>query len=242
MRCLRCGRAIAGVFPGAKVICECGAENVAQASTVDPYRAPASGISPPSRADDVEAAPKKERRHPCPRCQHPLGHAGGGVHACGVCEGTFFAERALEALVERARSDGEVDTAESLQTSVSVPATQGDVRYLPCPMCGERMNRSIFGRKSGIVVDVCPQHGTWFDHGEVEDAVRFARTHDALAPPPKAPLTEEQVQHRAELVGLYERERVEEEVADAAWHARMDGVGLTFIERLANAIRWLRGD
>lgn len=241
MNCSRCGRAIAGVFPGTKVICECGAENVAQASTVDPYRAPAA--APSSRStDEVEPAPKKERRHPCPRCKSPLGHAGGGVYACGACEGTFFTDSALEALVERARSDGEIDTAESLRSGTTIPATLDDVRYLPCPMCGERMNRSIFGRKSGIVVDVCAQHGTWFDHGEVEVAVRFARTHDVLAPPPKAPLTDAEVQHRAELVGLYERERVEEEIADAAWQARMDGLELTFIERLAMAIRWLRGD
>lgn len=242
MNCSRCGRAIAGVFPGTKVVCECGAENVAHASTSDPYRSSAPAISPRPISDEAAPAPKKERRHPCPRCKHPLAHAGGGVHACGACEGTFFTESALEALVERARHGDEVDTAESLQTGVSPSAMLEDVRYLACPMCGEPMNRSIFGRKSGIVVDVCPQHGTWFDHGEVETAVRYARAHDVLAPAPKAPLTPEQLQGRAELIGLYEKERVQEELADAAWHARMEGPELAFIERLAIAIRWLRGD
>lgn len=182
------------------------------------------------------------RRHPCPRCKNLLGHAGSGVWACGACEGTFFAERALEALVERARTEDELDTAESLQTSVSIPASLDDVRYLPCPICGERMNRAIFGRKSGIVVDVCAQHGTWFDHGEVDTAVRFARAHDVLAARPKSSPSAEDIQRRADVLGLHAKEEIDGETSDAAWHARMQGSELTFIERLAIAIRWLRGE
>lgn len=223
MNCSRCGRAIGGVFPGTKVTCECGADNVARASVADPYREPSPPIPNRSTLDDVpvDAASKKERRHPCPRCRLSLGHAGGGVFACGGCEGTFFSSSALETLVERARNEGDTDTAESLRAGVSLSAEiSGDVLYLPCPICDERMNRAIFGRKSGIVVDVCAQHGTWFDHGEVEIAIRFARSHEVLTENPKAQLTAERIQPRAEV----------------------EGAGLTFIERLAIAIRWLRGD
>ena len=164
------------------------------------------------------------------------------MHACGFCEGTFFTEDALEALVERARNRDDVDSAASLQTNVSITSSQSEVQYLPCPMCGERMNRSIFGRKSGIVVDVCSEHGTWFDHGEVERAVRFARTHETLAERAKSSPSAEDIQRRADVVGLHEKENIEGEIADALWHVRMDGSELAWIERIAIAIRWLRGD
>jgi len=35
------------------------------------------------------------------------------------------------------------------------------------------MNRVNFGRKSGVVVDVCKVHGTWFDAGELTQAVEW---------------------------------------------------------------------
>lgn len=35
------------------------------------------------------------------------------------------------------------------------------------------MNRVNFARCSGVVVDLCTAHGTWFDHTELERIVRF---------------------------------------------------------------------
>jgi Zn-finger nucleic acid-binding protein len=47
------------------------------------------------------------------------------------------------------------------------------VRYLKCPLCDELMNRVNFGRRSGVIVDVCTAHGTWFDAGELTRAIAF---------------------------------------------------------------------
>jgi Zn-finger nucleic acid-binding protein len=35
------------------------------------------------------------------------------------------------------------------------------------------MARVNFGKHSGIVVDVCRWHGTWFDAGELDAAMEF---------------------------------------------------------------------
>ena len=35
------------------------------------------------------------------------------------------------------------------------------------------MNRVNFGRRSGVVVDVCKPHGTWFDAGELTQAIEW---------------------------------------------------------------------
>ncbi len=37
------------------------------------------------------------------------------------------------------------------------------------------MTRTNFGGQSGIVVDVCREHGTWFDRGELDSALEFVR-------------------------------------------------------------------
>lgn len=49
------------------------------------------------------------------------------------------------------------------------------VKYVPCPECGQLMNRINFARCSGVVVDVCKGHGTWFDHDELSRIVEFIR-------------------------------------------------------------------
>jgi Zn-finger nucleic acid-binding protein len=53
-------------------------------------------------------------------------------------------------------------------------ATLEAVRYLPCPLCHSSMNRVNFGKVSGVIVDVCKMHGTWFDAGELTRVVAFA--------------------------------------------------------------------
>jgi hypothetical protein len=35
------------------------------------------------------------------------------------------------------------------------------------------MNRKNFGSVSGVIVDVCKQHGTWFDLGELPRVLAF---------------------------------------------------------------------
>jgi hypothetical protein len=35
------------------------------------------------------------------------------------------------------------------------------------------MNRSIFGKASGVIVDVCNAHGTWFDARELTASLAF---------------------------------------------------------------------
>jgi Zn-finger nucleic acid-binding protein len=50
-----------------------------------------------------------------------------------------------------------------------------DVRKFKCPLCQAVMQRSAFGKTSGILVDVCAAHGTWFDRGELEQVIDFVR-------------------------------------------------------------------
>lgn len=60
------------------------------------------------------------------------------------------------------------------------PARDLMAKERPCVVCSEPMQMFVHAEWSGIVVDTCAQHGTWFDTGEIERAVAWdrARTSD----------------------------------------------------------------
>lgn len=89
---------------------------------------------------------------------------------------------ALAAIVVRAELGGALEQRES-ELAAGRARLLGDVRYRMCPLCHSSMNRVAFGRASGVIVDVCKLHGTWFDAGELTRAIAFA----ASNPPPKSP-------------------------------------------------------
>src|SRR5690606_9632433 len=55
-------------------------------------------------------------------------------------------------------------------------AVSGKVVYRRCAVCNELMMRRNFGRVSGVVVDECGRHGSYFDAGELEDVLAFVRS------------------------------------------------------------------
>lgn len=83
----------------------------------------------------------------------------------------FVPREALAELLCRAEGAGPFVGAGEARRHVP---TLDEVRYLPCPQCHSQMNRTNFGKVSGVIVDVCRAHGTWFDGGELTRAVAFA--------------------------------------------------------------------
>ena len=40
--------------------------------------------------------------------------------------------------------------------------------YLPCPMCDSLMVRRNFKKISGVIIDICRDHGVWLEAGELQ--------------------------------------------------------------------------
>lgn len=89
------------------------------------------------------------------------------VHECERCHGAFIDHRTLE-LLQEGDAPAPGTGAPPRIGKPQRPTTP--VVYIRCPGCAEVMNRVQFGRQSGIVVDVCRQHGTYFDPQELERA------------------------------------------------------------------------
>jgi len=93
----------------------------------------------------------------------------GVVHDCRGCGGQFVEMSVLRALIRRHESfDGALPQRLTRYNPLNDP-----VRYRKCPRCRRHMNRRNFGRVSGIVVDTCAEHGTWFDVGELPRVLSF---------------------------------------------------------------------
>lgn len=108
----------------------------------------------------------------CPRCGAPLSATErGGVSfvECGGCGGAFLSQDAVERVLS--------DDAARARLAAELPArprfVESSVRYLPCPRCSRAMNRKVFARVSGVIVDVCKEDGVFFDGGELVAVVGF---------------------------------------------------------------------
>lgn len=128
---------------------------------------------------------------PCPRCDGKLAarsYAEMDVDECDACGGVFIEGSMMDRIVAARCS-----AAHGLHLALPERRrdAESEVRYVECPACRKLMNRQVFGRISGVVVDVCKQHGVWFDAGELSDALEFVarggmgrsrqREQDALA-------------------------------------------------------------
>src|SRR5690606_5556920 len=71
---------------------------------------------------------------------------------------------------DREKQASIIDFAGSYRHENPHPPT---ISYVPCPDCSQLMNRSNFARSSGIIIDMCKQHGVWFDAGELPKIIEF---------------------------------------------------------------------
>ena len=161
-QCEHCGARLATVacpscfgmmFVGAKFCSHCGA-----------------------RADRTElgsAAPLL-----CPRCRTGMNAVVIGntnLRECPRCEGIWADSASLQQIcVDREKQAAVLGVATPLPRADSSGPLE-NIRYVPCPVCNKLMNRVNFAHCSHVVVDVCSQHGTWFDRDELRRIVEFIR-------------------------------------------------------------------
>ncbi len=99
--------------------------------------------------------------------------AASTVQECPKCLGLWVQE--FEELVDRATQAArqKAPTLKVEPSKSKKAAFDSRIVYRQCPSCGSQMLRQNFGKRSGIIVDRCREHGTWLDADELEDIAAF---------------------------------------------------------------------
>lgn len=131
--------------------------------------------------------PKSQRI--CPDCLTYLDSIDIGknsrfiVEKCERCFGLFFDHHELEKLLEERVSASYWIDSHKLHSLLQHPLHQDRVLYRKCPECSNIMQRKNYLNRSGVIMDVCADHGIWLDAGElkqIEEWTALGGKHNAL--------------------------------------------------------------
>jgi Zn-finger nucleic acid-binding protein len=98
----------------------------------------------------------------------PLERAEGTVHECPDCHGVWVDRELIEKLAQTVEAGPPPPSAVGLPVSVRGMDPEPPRTFRPCAVCGALMDWRACG---GVAVDVCSEHGVWFDDGELEPFV-----------------------------------------------------------------------
>ncbi len=97
---------------------------------------------------------------------------------CGACGGFWLGNEIFQLLEERAQSTattGATFEHQKHRGGLRQAADPHGRYYRACPICGSLMHRRNYGRRSGILIDTCKDHGIWFDLGELDKILRWIK-------------------------------------------------------------------
>lgn len=114
--------------------------------------------------------------HPCPVCGGDVKLSNRQVDPetalleCQRCGGMWLSRAAFVGLAERAQQRAIPNLGHG-PTSYGARASaieQPGPAYRRCVDCDRLMTRQNYGRASGVIIDVCAEHGVWFDAHELD--------------------------------------------------------------------------
>ena len=122
----------------------------------------------------------------CPACRvrhemnsRTLGDLSIALLECPRCAGIWLGQDAFQFVADRSREKTLPEDLVRGSSAMLRPQTAneaaGGVRYRPCPVCRKYMNRRNYGKRSGVVIDSCKEHGIWFDANELGGILRWIR-------------------------------------------------------------------
>jgi Zn-finger nucleic acid-binding protein len=161
---------------GSRFRCHCGA-----AVTIRPPFGHDAAVDVPLRA---EALTDAKTSLACPACGKGmrLGNRQMGdatVMECGRCAGLWLAADVFTKLIEKTSHDA-VGSDWRVQPRRRAKLQDAIGRcgsfYRKCPSCSKLMNRCNYGRRSGVIVDACKNHGIWFDANELPQVLDWVRS------------------------------------------------------------------
>ena len=123
----------------------------------------------------VSETPEETATAECPRCKKRLSVLKidqVSLLECLDCGGYWCGTKTFEEICADRESQASVL---GFAGGKEFPKKPASVSYVPCPECKQLMNRSNFSKNSGVILDICRQHGVWFDPDELPKIIEFIR-------------------------------------------------------------------
>lgn len=114
----------------------------------------------------------------CPRCKAELNQLQIdriNLRECRRCEGWWTDVETFENVCAEREHQAAVLSLIAAKHSRAENKIPVKISYVPCPDCRQLMNRSNFAGSSGVIIDLCKQHGVWFDREELPKIIEFVR-------------------------------------------------------------------
>lgn len=111
----------------------------------------------------------------CPGCESQLEEIALGninVAECPKCDGLWVENAKFEEICANREQQSVILGAAGEIPKAELPM---NVRYLKCPVCRGLMHRMNFANCSGVVIDTCKRHGTFFEKHELQRIIAFIR-------------------------------------------------------------------
>ncbi len=127
----------------------------------------------------------------CPRCRGDLrirSLTRFSLVECCDCQGLWLDPDAFDSVCRKAERNAHPESP--FGTRASAGTIESTVAYIPCLDCSELMQRRQYrhrSRPTGVVLDVCRDHGVWLDAEELERVLTAIRRAGAGPPSDATP-------------------------------------------------------
>jgi Zn-finger nucleic acid-binding protein len=117
----------------------------------------------------------------CPKCEVEMNvfqDSGFETDVCPKCKGVWvdnIEEKEILKILPEVFTVSDLRRLREIYKPVEKVDNLEKVKYYKCPRCGQLMWRKNYMSHSGIVVDNCSEHGTFFDDGEILKAIEFIK-------------------------------------------------------------------
>ena len=117
----------------------------------------------------------------CPLCKIQLKTIDVGekssffIERCDSCYGIFFDLNELDEMIAMTVTKNKKVDLQKLFTITENPRHVDIIVYRNCPVCQKKMHRKNFMSHSGVITDVCFEHGIWLDSGELRHIMEWVK-------------------------------------------------------------------
>lgn len=133
------------------------------------------------KAKTITSNLKPDLNRSCPVCKTALKTINVGekislhIERCDSCYGVFFDINELEEIIDdTVKGSTNIDLIKLFQITEN-PRYVDVIVYRNCPVCQKKMNRKNFMGQSGVITDVCSEHGIWLDSGELRQIMEWVK-------------------------------------------------------------------